>query len=69
MFAILAKRLGDDTNYYLNHAYLWSLSFGPEEMAWTTDDKEKAKLMHDKVCSESKFVNNPDVESCEVVEL
>lgn len=31
--------------FYLNHAYLSSLSFGSEDMAWTTEDKEKAELM------------------------
>lgn len=34
--------------FYLNHAYLGSLSFGSEDMAWTTDDKEKAELMLEK---------------------
>ncbi len=35
--------------FYLNHSCMSSLSFGSEEMAWTTDDREKAELMLDKV--------------------
>jgi len=34
---------------YLNHSCMNTLSFGCEEMAWETDDKEKAELMLYKV--------------------
>lgn len=30
---------------YLNHAYLGSMSFGSEDMAWTTDSKLEAEGM------------------------
>lgn len=35
--------------FYLNHAYISSCSFGSEDMAWVTDDREKAELMLDRV--------------------
>lgn len=35
--------------FYLNHSCMSTLSFGSEDMAWTTDDHEKAELMLDKV--------------------
>lgn len=38
MYTIIEKWRGDV--FYLNHAYLSSLSFGSADMAWTTDDKE-----------------------------
>ncbi len=49
MFTII--KVVDGETFYLNHAYLSSLSFGSEDMAWTTDDREKAELMLDKVRS------------------
>jgi len=39
----------EDGPFYLNHSCLSSLSFGSEDMAWTTSDHEKAELMLDKV--------------------
>lgn len=35
--------------FYLNHSCLSSCSFGSEDMAWATDDREKADLMLDRV--------------------
>ena len=35
--------------FYLNHSCMSTLSFGSEDMAWTTEDHEKAELMLDKV--------------------
>jgi len=40
---------GDGDKFYLNHSCMSSLSFGSEDMAWTTNDKEKADLMLFKV--------------------
>jgi len=39
----------DGTIFYLNHSCMSTLSFGSEDMAWTTEDKEKAELMADKI--------------------
>ncbi len=41
--------IADNETFYLNHSCMSSLSFGSEEMAWTTEDREKAELMLDKV--------------------
>lgn len=57
MYAIIQKdefEENDEEIFYLNHAYLSSLTFGSEEMAWTTDDKEKADLMCEKCERESE---------------
>jgi len=35
----------DDDKCYLNHAYLSSMSFGPIDMAWTTESKLEAEGM------------------------
>ena len=35
--------------FYLNHSCMSTLSFGSEDMAWTTEDHEKAELMLHKV--------------------
>jgi len=35
----------ENNTFYLNHAYLNSMDFGSEDMAWTTNDLEKARLM------------------------
>lgn len=41
---------GEEATFYLNHAYLGSLSFGTEDMAWTTEDRSEAIEMLEK-CS------------------
>jgi len=38
-----------EEHFYLNHAYLSSCAFGSLDMAWSTEDKEKAELMLYKV--------------------
>ena len=50
--------------FYLNHSCMSTLSFGSEDMAWTTEDREKADLMLYKVQQEKD-----DDSSFEVVEL
>lgn len=47
MYTITYEYDGD--TFYLNHSALSSLSFGSEDMAWGTDDCEKAELMLFKV--------------------
>jgi len=42
-FAIV-ETSGTDT-FFLNHSCMSTLSFGSEDMAWTTDDAEKADCM------------------------
>lgn len=49
MHTIIEHVEGETLPFYLNHRCLHSLSFGSEEMAWCTLDKEKAELMLDKV--------------------
>ena len=49
---------------YLNHSCLGSKSFGSEDMAWTTNDYDKAKLMLESV--ENK---HDDYIDFEVIEL
>ncbi|MCK5607654.1 hypothetical protein KAR91_37565 [Candidatus Pacearchaeota archaeon] len=39
----------DEDIFYLNHSCMSTLSFGSEDMAWTTEDREKAELMADKI--------------------
>jgi len=51
----------DDNGHYLNHSTLGTMSTGAEDMAWTTEDREKAELMQDK--AEAKGT------SLEIVEL
>ncbi len=46
-YAIVDTSEGDFS--YLNHSCMSTLSFGSEDMAWTTEDHEKAQLMLDKV--------------------
>lgn len=41
--------ISEGETFYLNHSCMSSLSFGSEDMAWTTEDHEKAELMLDKV--------------------
>lgn len=38
-----------DEVFYLNHSALSTLSFGSLDMAWATDDRQKAELMLYKV--------------------
>ncbi len=42
-------RIEDNEIFYLNHSCMSTHSFGSEEMAWTTKDREKAELMLFKV--------------------
>jgi len=49
MSYMIKQTFNDGEEYYLNHAYLSTLSFGSPDMAWMTDDKEKADLMLFKV--------------------
>jgi len=52
MFTIsytISNELEGEKTYYLNHSCLNTLSFGSRDMAWTTDDHEKAQLMLFKV--------------------
>lgn len=35
--------------YYLNHSCMHTLSFGCEEMAWTTENEAEAEIMLQKV--------------------
>lgn len=49
MHTIIETVEGETVPFYLNHSCLGSLSFGSEDMAWCTLDKEKADLMLDKV--------------------
>jgi len=62
MYSIMKET--EDAQFYLNHSCLGSLSFGSEDMAWTTDDLEKAELMLFKIES----CNNQDAEFS-VIEL
>jgi hypothetical protein len=47
MYAIVQIDENGDL-FYLNHACMNTLSFGSEDMAWTTVDREKAQLMAEK---------------------
>jgi len=49
MAYMIKQTYSDGDTDYLNHAYMSSLSFGSLDMAWMTDDKEKADLMLFKV--------------------
>lgn len=42
-FAIV--QTDNNEQFYLNHSCMSSLSFGSEDMAWTTEDAEKADCM------------------------
>ena len=44
MYTVIQIDENGDT-FYLNHSCMSSLSFGSEDMAWLTEDKEKAELM------------------------
>ena len=50
-FTIVEKWFDDSENktetFYLNHSCLNSLSFGSEEMAWTTEDRTEAEMMYE----------------------
>ena len=39
----------DGEQFFLNHSCMSSLSFGSEDMAWVTEDRDKAELMAYKV--------------------
>lgn len=49
MSYMIKQTHSDGDTSYLNHAYMSSLSFGSPDMAWMTEDKEKANLMLFKV--------------------
>ena len=49
LYTIIQSEQGD--TFYLNEAYMSTLAFGSEEMAWTTEDLEKAELMLYRVIS------------------
>jgi len=53
----------DGCRFYLNHAYLGSMSFGSEDMAWTTDNELAAEGMAARVAAHRNARN------CAVVEL
>lgn len=57
MYAIEKNENGDIS--YLNHAYLNSKSFGSDDMAWLTEDFEKANLMLESV--KNKYNNNSNI--------
>jgi len=54
----------DGEKSYLNHAYMSTLSFGSPDMAWMTEDREKADLMLFKVLTK----NSANTKIFEVVE-
>jgi len=58
MYAIAYEEDGEI--FFLNHSCMSSLSFGSEDMAWTTEDKEKAELMACRVFDQTG-------QECEVV--
>jgi len=62
MTLTIVEETKDGGYYYLNHSCLNTLSFGAEEMAWWTNDQEKADLMLEKV--EAK--HDPDGKSTSV---
>ena len=59
MYTITYEHKGDI--FYLNHSTLSSLSFGSQDMAWTTDDREKAELMLFKVCSKKNETDYAEI--------
>lgn len=61
MYTVIQKDENGDL-FYLNHSCMSTLSFGSEDMAWTTDDKEKAELMADKCINNSRSLYNADCE-------
>lgn len=42
---VITMEREDGEIVYLNHSCMSTMSFGSEDMAWTTDDEEKADLM------------------------
>ncbi len=57
MYAILQTDFGKNKDdLYLNHSCMYTMSFGSKDMAWVTNDKEKADLMCDKCWNEGNRV-------------
>ena len=51
-----------EEHFYLNHAYLSTCAFGSLDMAWSTDDREKADLMLYKVRDKHPHLANIEIE-------
>jgi len=45
----------DENGFFLNHSTLSTMSSGSIDMAWTTEDKEKAELMQERGEHKNKF--------------
>ena len=60
--AYLIKYEENNEHFYLNHAYLSACAFGSLDMAWSTDDREKANLMLYKVRDTHPHLANIEIE-------
>ncbi len=61
MFTVMQKDK-EGNEFYLNHSCMGTLSFGSEDMAWTTLDMDYAELMADKC----RNVHKPDKSNSEI---
>jgi len=58
IYTIIQHHHEHDETFYLNHSCLSTKSFGSEDMAWTTEDYEKAELMLESVEHKHKGSNS-----------